>query len=142
MRDFEAEADAILSQRSFALFRLPCGKTPAMHDVTAFIVAGKSSRMGQNKAFLKVGKRNFIDHAILQAKVLESDIFIVGPKEAFGAYGRVIEDIYRGCGPLARIHAALRRAETELALMLPLDTPFVRREYLAALVDIAANNGK
>jgi molybdenum cofactor guanylyltransferase len=97
--------------------------------------------MGEEKAFLKLGKRLLIDHAILMARPLESDIFIVGPKEKFGAYGRTINDIFPDSGPLGGIHAALNRSETELNLVLAVDTPFIRSEYLFTLVDEARNNG-
>jgi molybdenum cofactor guanylyltransferase len=93
--------------------------------------------MGQEKAFLRLGRRLLIDHAILIVRPLEGDIFIVGEKEKFGAYGRTVQDIYPNCGPLGGIHAALTRTETELNLMIPVDMPFVRSEYLFKLVEEA-----
>ena len=112
-----------------------------VRDLTTFILAGgKSTRMGEEKAFLKLGKRLLIDHAIMMARPLECDIFIVGDKEKFGAYGRVVKDIFPDCGPLGGIHAALHRSETPLNLMLAVDTPFIRGEYLFDLVNEARHN--
>jgi molybdenum cofactor guanylyltransferase len=112
-----------------------------VRDLTTFILAGgKSTRMGAEKAFLKLGKRLLIDHAIMMARPLECDIFIIGDKEKFGAYGRVVKDVFPDCGPLGGIHAALNRSETPLNLMLAVDTPFIRSEYLFQLVEEARHN--
>jgi molybdenum cofactor guanylyltransferase len=93
--------------------------------------------MGEDKAFLRLGKRLLIDHAILTVRPLEGDIFIIGPKDKFGAYGRTIQDVFPDCGPLGGIHAALTRTETPLNLVIPVDMPFVRSEYFFKLVDEA-----
>jgi molybdopterin-guanine dinucleotide biosynthesis protein A len=112
-----------------------------VQDITVFIIAGgKSSRMGQDKAFLKIKGRMLIDHAILQAHSVADDIFIVGPKEKFGAFGRIVKDIYPDCGPLGGLHAALDRSRTNLSLMLALDTPFVTPEFLKFLVSEAQSS--
>jgi molybdopterin-guanine dinucleotide biosynthesis protein A len=112
-----------------------------VRDLTTFILAGgKSTRMGEEKAFLKLGKRLLIDHAILTARPLECDIFIVGSKEKFGAYGRTVNDIFPDAGPLGGIHAALNRSESPLNLVLAVDTPFIRSEYLFDLVNEARHN--
>jgi len=109
-----------------------------VHEVTAFIIAGgKSSRMGQDKAFLEINGRMMIDHAIAQAHSVAQDIFIVGPKEKFGAFGRIVKDIYPDCGPLGGIHAALDRSRTKLTLMLAVDTPFITADFLKHLLNEA-----
>lgn len=97
-----------------------------MRDVTAFILAGgNSTRMGEEKAFVEIGGRLLIDHALRRLKSLECDIFIVGPKSRFNAFGRVIEDKHVGKGPLAGLEAALERSETEFNVITAVDTPLV-----------------
>jgi molybdopterin-guanine dinucleotide biosynthesis protein A len=76
----------------------------------------------------------------MMARPLECDIFIVGDKEKFSAYGRVIKDIFPDSGPLGGIHTALNRSETPLNLVLAVDTPFIRSEYLFQLVEEARSN--
>jgi len=93
--------------------------------------------MGQDKAFLEVDGRMMIDHAILQAHAVADEIFIVGPKEKFGAFGRIVKDIYEDCGPLGGLHAALSRSRTSLSLMLAVDTPFIAVDFLKLLVNQA-----
>lgn len=118
-----------------------------MQDVNAFIIAGgKSSRMkdgvqmpSSDKAFLSIDGRFLIEHAIHQARVAD-DIFIVGPKEKFSAYGRVVLDIFPDAGPLGGIHAALKKTRTELNLILPVDMPFLKREFLQHMLEVALDN--
>jgi molybdopterin-guanine dinucleotide biosynthesis protein A len=51
----------------------------------------------------------------------------------------VVEDIFRDCGPLGGIHAALQSSGTELNLMLAVDTPFVSWAFLQYLLSQARN---
>ena len=91
------------------------------------------------KAFLSVDGRFLIEHAIQQARVAD-DIYIVGPKEKFSAYGRVVLDIFPDAGPLGGIHAALKRTRAELNLILPVDMPFLKRDFLVYMLDVALKN--
>jgi len=114
-----------------------------VQEITAFIIAGgKSTRMGRgtDKAFLKLDGKALVEHMIRKAKSLADDVLIVGPKEKFSAYGRVIEDIYKDCGPLGGLHAALNRSRTELNVVVPVDTPFLDEAFLAYMIDEARKN--
>jgi molybdopterin-guanine dinucleotide biosynthesis protein A len=109
-----------------------------VEPIFAFIIAGgKSSRMGQDKAFLVLEGKTLIDHAIAQAKSIAEEVFIVGPAATFSAYGRIVKDIFPGCGPLGGIHAALRRSRSEYSLVLPLDMPLVTPEFLRFMLQKA-----
>jgi molybdopterin-guanine dinucleotide biosynthesis protein A len=109
-----------------------------VRDLTAFILAGGlSSRMGEDKAFLEMGGRLLIDHAMRRLKVFNCDIFIVGPKEKFNAFGRILEDHYPNAGPLAGIHSALTRTESIFNLITPVDMPLLTSTFLEALVEKA-----
>jgi len=99
--------------------------------ITAFIMAGGlSSRMGEPKAFMQIAGKSMIDYAVAQAHSVAEDVFVVGDKIMYGAYGRIVTDIHEKCGPLGGIHAALTRTKTEFNLMLALDTPFLTRNIL------------
>src|ERR1700689_5852825 len=109
-------------------------------DVSAFILAGgKSTRMGADKAFVMLGGRN-TDGSTLLARALEvvrsvtSEVRIVGDASKFASFAPVVEDIFRDCGPLGGIHAALRASPVELNLMLAVDTPFVSSSFLQYLI--------
>ncbi len=104
-------------------------------DLTAFVLAGgRSSRMGQDKAFLKLGGRTLLELAVELAGTVAKNVRIVAPQEPFLALAPTVEDIYPGCGPLGGIHAALSRTSTELNLVLAVDLPFIEPDFLSYVV--------
>jgi len=106
-----------------------------MASVMGFVIAGgKSLRMGRDKAFLDMGGRGLLAHALGLAGTAADGVRIVGDRERFSAYGAVVEDIFVDHGPLGGIHAALRASQVELNLMLAVDLPLVRPEFLQYLV--------
>jgi molybdopterin-guanine dinucleotide biosynthesis protein A len=106
--------------------------------VTAFVLAGgKSSRMGSDKAFLRLGDETLLSRALKLVGAVVSEVCIVGDARKFAAFGRVVEDVYRERGPLGGIHAALSGSTTELNLMLAVDLPFVTQELLQYLLSRA-----
>jgi molybdopterin-guanine dinucleotide biosynthesis protein A len=104
-------------------------------DVTAFILAGgKSLRMGRDKAFVELGGQTLLGRALDVASVVTRDCRIVGDPAKFAVFGPVVEDIFRDCGPLGGIHAALLSAKGELNLMLAVDLPFMEVKFLEYLI--------
>lgn len=104
-------------------------------NVTAFILAGgKSTRMGRDKAFVDYDGRTLLARALDLARSLTPEVRIVGSLEKFAPFEPVVEDVFRNCGPLGGIHAALRISLTQLNLMLAVDTPFVPPEFLQYLL--------
>jgi molybdopterin-guanine dinucleotide biosynthesis protein A len=104
-------------------------------DLTAFVLAGgKSTRMGVDKAFADYEGRTLLARALDLARSVTSDVRIVGSQEKFAPFAPVVEDIFRDCGPLGGIHAALRASSTELNLVLAVDTPFVSWAFVQYLI--------
>src|SRR5215471_15241665 len=107
-------------------------------DVTAFVLAGgKSSRMGSDKAFVRLGEANLLSRALRIAGTVTSAVRIVGDAKKFESFGQVVEDVYPDRGPLGGIHAALSSTATRWNLMLAVDLPFVRTELLSYLISQA-----
>ena len=107
-------------------------------DTTVFILAGgKSTRMGTDKAFVEYEGRTLLVRALDLAHSITSEVRIVGNKDKFAAFAAVVEDVFRDCGPLGGIHAALRAAPTDLNLMLAIDTPFISSAFLQYLLSQA-----
>jgi molybdopterin-guanine dinucleotide biosynthesis protein A len=107
-------------------------------DVTAFILAGgKSTRMGADKAFVEFDGRTLLARALDLAHSVAADVRIVGSQEKFAAHAPVVEDLFRDCGPLAGIQAALRASRTEFNLILAVDMPFLSQELLQYLISRA-----
>jgi molybdopterin-guanine dinucleotide biosynthesis protein A len=114
-------------------------RTEACGDVTAFILAGgKSTRMGTEKAFVELDGRNLLFRALDLTRAITPNVRIVGSRGKFSNHGSVIEDVFRDCGPLGGIHAALRVSETELNLALAVDMPLVSPSFLRYLIGQAA----
>jgi len=110
-------------------------------DLTVFILAGgKSTRMGADKAFVDMDGRTLLARALELAHSLTPDVRIVGDPAKFASFAPVVEDIFRNCGPLGGIHAALRASQTELNLMLAVDIPFVSPALLQYLIKRARSS--
>lgn len=112
----------------------PCDYHSDMTDVTAFVLAGgRGLRMGTDKAFIEFGETTLLARALAIASAV-GPVRIVGNQQNLENYGSVVHDIFTGQGPLAGIHAALRSSETDLNVVLAVDMPFVRPEFLNLLV--------
>lgn len=106
-----------------------------MQDLAAFILAGgKSTRMGRDKAFVEFEGGTLLARALELSRSLTTDVRIAGEAAKFREFAPVVEDVFRGCGPLGGIHAALRASQVELNLMLAVDVPFVSLDLLDFLV--------
>jgi molybdenum cofactor guanylyltransferase len=104
-------------------------------DVAAFILAGgKSTRMGADKAFVTLDGRTLLARALKVARSMTVNVRIVGDAAKYAAFAPVVEDVFRGCGPLGGIHAALRASHAELNFILAVDVPFASRTFLEYLI--------
>jgi molybdenum cofactor guanylyltransferase len=97
--------------------------------------------MGVDKAFLELDGRTLLERALRLARSVSDDVRIVGPREKFANYDRVIEDRYEAGGPLAGIHSALAESNSALNLMLAVDLPFVDPAFVKLLVQCARESG-
>ena len=115
------------------------GMAAIQRGSAAFILTGgKSSRMGEDKAFLKLRGETLLDIARqLAVKVCDS-VMIVGDRARFGP--DAIEDIFPDSGPLGGIHAALSKTSADLNLVLAVDTPFLDARFLSWMLEQAASS--
>ena len=105
----------------------------------AFILSGgKSSRMGEDKAFLRFHGQTLLETAIEKAEEIAASVRVVGPRAKFGS--DAIEDIFPNCGPLGGIHAALAQSRHELNLIIAVDTPFIEVKFLKFLFEQAESS--
>jgi molybdenum cofactor guanylyltransferase len=105
--------------------------------IGGFVFAGgESSRMGRDKALLELGGVAMIVRA---ARLVESVVgppVVVGSPEIYRRLGlRAIADDWPGAGPLGAIATALRASESPWNLIVACDLPYLRKEWLAFLVD-------
>lgn len=109
----------------------------------AYVLAGgRSSRMGEDKAFITLAGRTLLEAALAKASAVADAVYLVGPAAKFSGLGiPLVEDRFSGAGPLAGIHAALSATTGELNLVMGLDTPFLSEEFLRYLVQQAQDFG-
>jgi molybdopterin-guanine dinucleotide biosynthesis protein A len=104
-----------------------------------FVLAGgRSTRMGQDKALLKLGGELLVARAVRKLSKVCAEVAIAGGGENLTQFGRVIADEGAGRGPLGGIVAALEQSSFEWNLFLAVDAPFVPASVLKALLFEAA----
>ncbi|MCF8009781.1 MAG: molybdenum cofactor guanylyltransferase [Clostridiales bacterium] len=109
-----------------------------MYKLTGIIMAGgKNSRMGMDKALLRVGERTIVEKNALLFKAAAGRVMIVTSRpEDFAFLGlETTSDIFPGCGPLGGIHAGLTYSRSNVNLVTACDMPFLEvglLKYLAS----------
>ena len=108
--------------------------TPPVPPLTGVVLAGgRSSRMGSDKALLRVGGRRLIDLAVDALTPLCGEVLVAaGPRVVADLTVRQIHDA-GDRGPLAGIVAALGEVSTDLAVVVAVDMPAVDVTLLADL---------
>ncbi len=107
-----------------------------VQDVSIFILAGgRSTRMGSDKALLRLGGTTLIERFIALGRELAETVKVVGARERYADFGsEVVEDEFQQCGPLGGIHAALGASQTALNMVVAVDSPMVTADFLRYLV--------
>ncbi|GIN63133.1 putative molybdenum cofactor guanylyltransferase [Robertmurraya siralis] len=106
-------------------------------EATGIILAGgKSSRMGTNKALLRIDGKSVIEHVVAELDSIVNNIIIV--TNSFEDYAflnlPMVEDEWKGMGPLAGIHAGLSATKTEQNLLVACDMPFISAQLGSVLL--------
>lgn len=109
-----------------------------------FVLAGgRSTRMGQDKALLRLSGRSLLDLALdkLRALPLAGAPRIAAARSDLSAYAAVVGDLQPGCGPLSGIEAALAASAQPLNVFLPVDIPLLPPRFLLWMLQRAAITG-
>jgi len=112
-------------------------ESAAAHPVTGIVLAGgRSSRMGRDKAFLKIGGQPLVERVIGRLQRLCRETIIVTNSPARYAYlpARLVSDVVPGRGPLVGIYSGLRAAQNDLAVVVACDMPFLNASLLQFMV--------
>lgn len=114
-----------------------------MLDVEGFIlVGGASSRMGADKATLRLGGRTFAERAAAALAAVAGPARLVGSRPEHARLGpALVADVYEGAGALGGLHAALRACRAAWAAVVSCDLPFVTGELLARLASLRGAGG-
>lgn len=111
---------------------------------TIILAGGKSSRMGENKALMKVGGVRVIDRLIAEFTSVSEKIILIANEKLPCIDLPILEDekSLKGQGPLAGIFTGLAAAEQDLCLVVACDMPFASRHLGAKLVKKLLENNR
>ena len=90
------------------------------------LAGGLSSRMGRDKARLRLGRRTLLGHVRAVARALALPVRVIR------------RDLVPRCGPLGGVYTALLTSRAEIILFMACDMPFVSVELLQTLARRAA----
>ncbi|MFO7966226.1 MAG: molybdenum cofactor guanylyltransferase [Archaeoglobaceae archaeon] len=102
----------------------------------AVLAGGSGTRLGGiDKGLMKVGGLTLVERLIDTLRGFDTVIVCKDKREQdyYTQYSKVIEDEFKGGGPLAGIHAALKHFKTSI-MVVGVDMPFVRRDVVECLM--------
>lgn len=108
-----------------------------MKKINGIILSGgKSSRMGEDKALLKVGTKSIIEIMIAKLKPFCNKIIISADEtEKYSQFGyKVVPDKFKNSGPLAGIYSSLLESNTERNFVISCDLPLVSQNIIERLI--------
>lgn len=114
----------------------------AKNTAFAILCGGKSSRMGRDKAFIKLGEESLISRLArvgegFGERLVSTDHELMAKETGF----RMVPDIHKGCGPVGAMYSILDAMQSQAVLTVPCDMPFftaeLAREMLSFMPDTA-----
>jgi molybdopterin-guanine dinucleotide biosynthesis protein A len=105
---------------------------------TAILAGGQSSRMGTDKAFVRVGGRAIVERTIERLRPLADELIIVSNTPINYAYLGlpVFTDLLPHKGPLGGLYTAISQTRSEYTLVVSCDQPFLNIALLRFLLDL------
>ena len=105
------------------------------------LVGGASSRMGSDKARLRLGGRTFVERIAAALSFVTERVSVVGARQEEAAAWQlpVAPDVYEKWGALGGLHAALVAARAPWAAVVACDLPLVTGELFARLASLREN---
>jgi len=108
----------------------------------AIISGGKSSRMGTNKAFVKIGEQTLIERIIDRTKDIgqqETILITNTPDEYAHLHLPMYSDVVPDSGSLGGICTAIHHSKTSHSIVIACDMPFVSADLLRFMMTHAEN---
>ena len=105
------------------------------------LAGGKSRRLKGNKALIKLGDKPLLLHVV--EKVLgfiHETVVVIGKNDELDKYTSflpskitILKDTVEGKGPLVGILTGMQKMRSEYTVILPCDSPFIKREVIGHL---------
>ncbi|HEY0386473.1 MAG TPA: molybdenum cofactor guanylyltransferase [Pyrinomonadaceae bacterium] len=110
-----------------------------MSEIEGFIlIGGKSSRMGTNKAKLRLGEQSFVQKIAAALASISVRVRMVGGETSAEAQ-EIVPDVYGEWGALGGLHAALDACQSPWAAIVACDLPFVTEQLFRRLAALREN---
>lgn len=116
-------------------------------DSAIILAGGRSLRMGFDKQLLRLNDEYLLAGNIRILLEIFPEVIVVAnePETLEQIPGmdrvRIVSDEYAGAGPLAGIHAGLKAASSDYALILACDMPVLDQDYLLRMKAMMADAG-
>jgi molybdopterin-guanine dinucleotide biosynthesis protein A len=114
--------------------------TIAIKPTSVILCGGKALRFGRSKAIASVGGFTVIQRIIRVLEPLSSQIIAVTSAEKtdipVADKARVVTDVYPERGPLGGIYTGLLHAQSDFALVVGCDMPFLNAEMISLMLDL------
>jgi molybdenum cofactor guanylyltransferase len=109
-------------------------------QLQAFILAGgQSRRMGTDKTQLRIQNETFVERIATSLSGATNSVTLVNPHHEHPGFPSVV-DRYPGWGALGGLHAALAACESEWAIVVACDLPFVTAKLFNYLASLSTNH--
>jgi molybdopterin-guanine dinucleotide biosynthesis protein A len=106
------------------------------------LVGGRSSRMGQDKARLKIGSRLLVEVIASAVAEVTGSVTLIGDPASFSDLRfECLPDLRPGLGPLGGLETALASDRSELNLVVGCDMPDIQSADLSRLLVVASERG-
>ena len=102
-------------------------------------------RLGRVKALERINAQSLLERTIGCLSTVSQALFVITSQEQFRLItaarlkGKVIVDIYPGKGALGGIYTGLASVDSFYSIIVGCDMPFLNRDLLCYLIDIAPN---
>ncbi|HIP47634.1 MAG TPA: molybdenum cofactor guanylyltransferase [Lutibacter sp.] len=100
----------------------------------AIIAGGKSTRMGVDKATIKLNQETFLQKAVTLISHFSDEIFISSNTNFSNIDIPIVKDFYKNIGPIAGLYSILKVIPTQKVLLIPVDTPLLTKDVIQYLL--------
>lgn len=113
-----------------------------MTTLDAVVLAGGASRrMGRDKALIELDGQRLVDRAVERMATVADHVLVASGGRSLGRHDEVA-DAPDCDGPLAGILAALRRTESDVLAIVPVDAPDTDPRVVARLAALCHASGR
>lgn len=103
------------------------------------LAGGQSSRMGQDKALMKLGEKNVIEYVINNLSQVFDEVYISGNHSNYFDSKGIIKDVIAHKGPIGGIRSALEYCKDDI-FICSCDMPFFSSELIKNMLQRKEGN--